>query len=93
MIMSMNEEHRSKLIQHRVALVEDMVPDDLVDYLYQENVISEHMKERIMVGRTRMERAQILLDLLPKRGDHAFRVFCEALRHAEQGWLADMIEA
>ncbi len=88
----MTPENRRKLIQNRVQLAQEINPLEVITYLCEKEVLTSHMYEEIQTCKTRYEQATHLLDLLPRRGDRAFTIFCDALRTANQTWLADLLE-
>ena len=71
--------HRRILLKNRVEVVKDLEPNDVLDYLFQENILTENDIEIVKSERTRRARAEILLDTLPRKGPKAFTKFCEAL--------------
>ena len=79
------------LRQNRVKLVNCLEATDLLPYLLEGNVISDNESERISKGQTQRERVQYLLNLLPKRGPDAFRVFRNALIQTEYDFLDELL--
>ncbi len=86
-------ENRRKLIKNRVQLAEEINPQEVITYLCEKQVLTSHMYEQIQSCKTRYEKATHLLDLLPRRGDMAYSIFCDALRSTNQAWLADLLES
>ena len=75
----MDRKHRDILIKCRVALVKDLVPNDLFPHLVQERVLTSNDQERLEVITTRQERADRLLTTLPTKGPNAYKEFLNAL--------------
>ena len=89
---NMEKKHRDLIRKNRVALVADLEPLPLSNYLYQEGVLSENDLDNIRAERTRSAQAEKLLDTLPKRGPKAFDTFCCALGETDgQGHLGDLL--
>ena len=87
----MDPKHKDLLREHRVQLVESLEATDILPYLRQENVITDNESEKISKGKTQRERCQYLLNLLPKRGPHAFEVFRNALIQTRYEHLNELI--
>lgn len=75
----MDTAHRNLLRKNRLALSEDLDAKTATSYLYSEDIISEHDKEDIETAKTQRDKSEKLLDILPKRGPHAFEVFLKFL--------------
>ena len=75
----MEKKHRDILRRKRVQLVDDLEPKQLLNYLLQEEALTDNDAETIKVEPTRSSQAEKLLDILPRRGPKAFGVFCDAL--------------
>lgn len=87
----MEDRDRRKLQQNRLALLTDLEALEILDYLYQEKVLSEDDCERIRVKETRNDRCRLLLDMLPSKGPKAFRCFVSALE-TKYDFLADLLK-
>lgn len=83
----MNDRHRDILRKNRPTLNRDLEPDRLLVYLT--TILSESDIEEIRQEGTREKKANKLLDMLPRRGPHAFNAFKEALRKGNQSFLVD----
>lgn len=79
----MEKKHRELLRRNRVALVQDLDAKQLLNYIWQEGILTDNDVETIKVESTRNARAEKLLDIIPRRGPKAFDVFCEALNGNE----------
>ena len=72
----MEEEHRAILRKHRVAILKDLEVKKVLNRL---TVLGDEDRDEIKAGRTRMEQASALLDMLPRKGSNAFKDFLSAL--------------
>ncbi|XP_023932957.1 caspase-2-like [Lingula anatina] len=68
-----------------------MEPGPVADYLYQEGVLTYPVFERIKETRSRSEKVDTILDVVPRSGPEAFEHFYNALIVAGQQFLADLI--
>ncbi|CAH1232313.1 FSD1L [Branchiostoma lanceolatum] len=91
---SMSELHRSILRDHRAALVSDMNTRHVLPHLLATGVLTDRLEaEIITTGGSRQAMNEALLQVLPTRGDQAFRELCTALRNgSQQSYLADALE-
>ncbi|KAM3914081.1 caspase-2 [Leptodactylus fuscus] len=92
MLGGMQEHHKDALIRLRVRLLQEMVPDELIEHLVAKKVLTPYMQEKIQSKGVSFRQNSALLDLLPKRGPNAFSIFCAALRDTDQEHLADQLE-
>ncbi|XP_068113980.1 caspase-2 [Hyperolius riggenbachi] len=92
MLGGMQEHHKGALTKLRVTLLQEMVPEELIEHLLAENVLTPFMKEHIETKGVTFRRNTALLDLLPRRGPHAFSAFCTALRKTGQEHLAELLD-
>ncbi|XP_035698322.1 LOW QUALITY PROTEIN: uncharacterized protein LOC118431310 [Branchiostoma floridae] len=77
----MSQRCRDILIDNRMSIIEDLDVKDVLEYLFQERVLTERMMDEIKAipEEKRQDRVAELLDIVPRRGDRAFWIFCEAL--------------
>lgn len=75
----MNEKQREHLRKLRVEIANDLEPKDILNELFEDGILSENDHERISESKTRKERCQLLLSLLPTRGPTAYGSFQKAL--------------
>ncbi|XP_069835921.1 caspase-2 isoform X3 [Dendropsophus ebraccatus] len=92
MLGGMQDHHKEALIRLRVRLIQEMVPDELIDHLVAKKVLTPYMQEKIQSKGVSFRQNGALLDLLPKRGPDAFSIFCTALRDTDQEHLAQQLE-
>ena len=76
----MNDQHRNLLRRNREALLRDLEPSRVASSLYSKGIISDEDKEEVNAKATIREKAETLLDMLPRKGPQAFDTFCEVLR-------------
>ena len=75
-------------------LVKDLEPKDLLGFLFQDGIINENDMERVKSEKTRTLQAEMLLDILPRRGPKAFAVFTDSLWKVDgQNHLALTLQA
>ena len=90
----MNKAHKKLLLRHRLALVEDLDTEDVCGLLFQNRVITENDSELIAAEKTRRQRNEALLDLLPRKGPKAYGRFLEVLRETGiYGHLVDLLDS
>ncbi|KXJ20965.1 caspase-3 [Exaiptasia diaphana] len=75
----MEQIHRDALRSNRVALIRDLEASKVASNLYGAGILDENDKDTVQAKSTREERAQTLLDMLPRKGPKAFNAFCDAL--------------
>ncbi|XP_075071845.1 caspase-2 isoform X2 [Mixophyes fleayi] len=92
MLGGMQKRHKDALIKMRVTLIEEMVPDELVEHLVSKKILTPYMQAEIQSKKMSYRQNSSLLDILPRRGPHAFSIFCTALRDTGQEHLAAQLE-
>lgn len=81
----MEPKHRNLLRSQRLHLCDQLVVDDtIVQYLYQEDILTDGQVEEILSQRSNKDKTLKLLSILPDRGPNAFNVFVQSL---EDGFL------
>ncbi|XP_004623849.1 death domain-containing protein CRADD [Octodon degus] len=68
------------------VLVEGLV----LQYLYQEGILTEHHVQEIKAQTTGLRKTMLLLDILPSRGPKAFDTFLDSLQ--EFPWVREKLE-
>lgn len=87
----MDPRHREVLRKHRLWLSDQLlVSDTVVQFLYQEEILTEAQVEMIESQDTNKHRVLKLLDLLPNRGPGAFPAFLQSLH--EFSWIREALE-
>lgn len=87
----MNDVHRETLRKNWVYLLENLVTDELLDYLLGKEVITPDMYEEINVQLTRQDKVTHFLSILQRRGPRAFDNFLDALVATNQGFISDRL--
>ncbi|XP_078091370.1 LOW QUALITY PROTEIN: death domain-containing protein CRADD [Mustelus asterias] len=87
----MDEKHRRILRRLRLELSSQLRVDMVVEYLYQERVLSQAFLEEIRAEPVSIRRSLKLLDHLPSRGARGFPAFADSLRE-EFPWLCRRLE-
>lgn len=75
----MTSEHNDLLTENRVEIVEDLLVDDVLNFLQSKMVFDSHDVELIKAEKTSRRQAEKLLDLLSTKSDAAFYCFRESL--------------
>ena len=75
----MSEEHKDILNTSRVEIVEDLLVDDVLNFLRSKMVFDLEDTELIRAEKTSRRQAEKLLDLLETKSDAAFYNFRESL--------------
>lgn len=75
----MSEEHKGLLTVNRVEIVEDLLVDDVLNFLRSKMVFDFEDTELIRAEKTSRRQAEKLLDLLETKSDAAFYYFRESL--------------
>nr|XP_060633301.1 death domain-containing protein CRADD [Anolis sagrei ordinatus] len=76
----------------RLELCAELLVEGLViQYLYQEGILTESDVQEIRAQVTNQRKTMMLLDILPARGPKAFETFLESLQ--EFPWVKDKLEA
>lgn len=75
----------------RLELGAEVLVDGLVlQYLYQEGVLTENHLQEIRAQNTGLRKTMMLLDILPSRGPKAFDAFLDSLQ--EFPWVREKLE-
>ena len=87
----MEEKHRTILRHYWPNIGKDLEPNNILPDLGR--VLTVKDDEEIKAKSTRQERCDKLLEILPRKGPNAFKVFVEALKHEAPHLASDLIEA
>ncbi|XP_037701739.1 death domain-containing protein CRADD isoform X3 [Choloepus didactylus] len=75
----------------RLELSAEVLVEGLVlQYLYQEGILTENHVQEIKAQATGLRRTMLLLDILPSRGPKAFDTFLDSLQ--EFPWVREKLE-
>ena len=86
----MSEEHRKILQRHRVDLIKDLEPFKVLNDLSE--CLDEDDREAVKAKSTRGDRAEKLVDMIPRRGPKAFQCFVAALYKRQHHLAMPLIE-
>ncbi|KAB5566002.1 hypothetical protein PHYPO_G00248040 [Pangasianodon hypophthalmus] len=87
----MESRHRDLLRAQRLHLCEQLVVDDLIiQYLYQEDILTEAQVEEIQSQKSNKNKTLMLLSILPNRGPNAFKVFVQSLEQ-DFPWIKEKL--
>lgn len=75
----MTPEHTDLLTVNRVEIVEDLLVDDVLNFLQSKLMFDGHDTELVKAEKTSRRQAEKLLDLLSTKSDAAFYCFRESL--------------
>ncbi|XP_030043156.1 caspase-2 [Microcaecilia unicolor] len=91
MLGGMTKPHQEVLKKRRLSLAKQLELGELLEYLMEKDIVTLPMREVIESKPGSFQQSVALLDLLPKRGPHAFHIFCEALQESSQEHLAKLL--
>ncbi|XP_026065490.1 death domain-containing protein CRADD [Carassius auratus] len=87
----MDPKHKRLLRSQRLFLAEELLVDDMIiQYLYQEEILTESHLEEIRSESSNRKKTLKLLDILPTRGSHAFHRFIQSLEK-DFPWIKDKL--
>ncbi|XP_042601936.1 death domain-containing protein CRADD-like [Cyprinus carpio] len=87
----MYPKHKRLLRSQRLFLAEEILVDDMIiQYLYQEEILTESHLEEIRSESSNRKKTLKLLDVLPTRGSHAFHHFIQSLEK-DFPWIKDKL--
>lgn len=87
----MDPKHKKLLRTQRLFLSEELLVDDLIiQYLYQEEILTESHLEEIQSESSSRNKTLKLLDILPSRGPTAFHHFIKSLEK-DFPWIRDKL--
>ncbi len=87
----MDPKHKKLLRSQRLFLVEELLVDDMIiQYLYQEEILTESHLEEIRSESSNREKTLKLLYILPTRGPRAFHHFIQSLEK-DFPWIKDKL--
>ncbi|XP_051745936.1 death domain-containing protein CRADD isoform X2 [Ctenopharyngodon idella] len=87
----MDPKHKKLLRSQRLFLAEELLVDDMIiQYLYQEEILTESHLEEIESESSNRKKTLKLLDILPTRGSRAFHHFTQSLEK-DFPWIKDKL--
>ena len=87
----MEDTNRTILRKFRPTIVNDLEPNDTLPHL--SSVLTPKDDAEIKAQSTRQGRCEKLLEILPRKGPNAFKVFVEALKEEAPHLAQDLKEA
>lgn len=88
----MDEQQTTVLRNHRVGIVNDLEPrGKILDSLFEDGILTDNDIELVSSAKTRKERCQLLLAILPTRGPVAYGSFQRALQVGNYDFLLDQM--
>ncbi|XP_061163366.1 caspase-6-like [Saccostrea echinata] len=90
----MDDKDRRTLQVNRTYLVKNIAnPDDIAEELFSNEIFTEGMKDEIEVEKLREKKVRKLLDILPRRGPEAFKIFLNVLVDTQNKHVAEHINS
>ena len=89
--LPMTNAHRTVLRKNHTRLYKEMILVELIEVLYQKEVVLDYDKERLHAEKTRTDRAILLLHILRDKRDECFGLFVKALCQTQQCHLANIL--
>ena len=86
----MKEGQREIIRNNYQALLKDIDPKPLMQFLFQENIITRNEMEQIKSIKTREDKCEELLSILDRGGPSAFLALVEGLMK-KKTWLASLL--
>ena len=88
----MNKDDTVRIRANFKYLVDTLRIVDIQDYLFQLGVLDEDdMEELSIVTQTPRKAARKFLMMLPKKGQDAFKIFCDSLNEAKYGFVVEKL--
>ena len=84
----MDPADKDKIRNNFVFLIQNLVIADVIDNLYETEVLTDGMKEMVEVERTNRSKISKLLELLTRRGPEAYAKFIQSLNSSGQEFIA-----
>lgn len=79
-----------RLQMNRKAILEDLEPDQVLDYLYQEDVLDSDKYDQVLDKGTRKKQAELLLSMV-ERNSTAIEKMIDVLEKSSQRHLAAIL--
>ncbi|CAI9740338.1 kinesin-related protein 4-like isoform X3 [Octopus vulgaris] len=87
----MSPEHKRRLNDCSVKLVENMIPDEVLNFLLAKKVLTNYEMDTVKSKGIRMAMNEMLISLVTCKPDKAFSVLVEALKRSGQKHLAKLL--
>lgn len=89
----MDETHLEALRRNWINLIENLIPNEVLDHMLEKNVLTHDMYEEIRAKPTRKDQITEFLFVLQRRGPEAFAKFISALEATHQDFIAQQLTA
>lgn len=86
----MEKVHKEIIHSRFQELLNDLEPDHLMPFLFQNGILNKEHMAIIASEKTRKKQSQELLSVLERSGPRAFSMLIEGLQE-EKSWLAKML--
>ncbi|XP_013379195.1 uncharacterized protein LOC106150756 [Lingula anatina] len=84
--------YQDRLRSNWCDIIENLEDSGVIDYLYQEHVLSSRQMNEVKDKSVRQERNGKLLGILMTAGERGYHKFCDALRQSEgSAWLEERL--
>ena len=87
----MEQKHHTILHDYQSMIIRDLEPNNILPDLNR--ILTEKDEEEIKAQSTRQKRCLTLLEILPRKGPNAFKVFVEALKEEAPHLASALIQA
>ena len=88
---TMKEGQREIIRNNYETLLKDLDPKPLMQFLFQENIITRNEMEQIKSIKTREDKCEELLSILDRGGPSAFLALVQGLMEKKKTWLARLL--
>ena len=87
----MTDEHKGNLVKKRKEIVKNICLDELFNDLMAKKILTDRDVQNIQ-AKTGDQQAELLLDILPKKSDSAYKNFISVLCCNNQAHVANLLE-
>jgi len=87
----MEQIHKDAIRRNYVFIKGNLCLGEVIDRLYEENILTDAMKENIKAETCQRDEIDKFVDILFRRGPNAFSVFMRALHDSNQSFIADKL--
>lgn len=89
----METQDKERLRIYRTDIINNLEAGDILDYLHEDEILTNTDCELIFSGKTRKERSRLLIDTITRRGPKAYSSFTRALNLAKYEFLNEKISS
>ncbi|XP_063401409.1 uncharacterized protein LOC134685552 [Mytilus trossulus] len=87
----METQDRDRLRKYRIDIINNLEAGDILDYLHEDEILTNTDCELIFSGKTRKERSRLLIDTITRRGPKAYSSFTRALNLSKYEYICAKI--